>query len=124
MAKAKSGLLIMAAMAIVFTGCGQAASTLYAAPTGSCTLPAPGLECIEWTILTVREVQDACAMSGGGGYSSSSCTSTNRLGRCLVNTGALVKTFSFYTGTLAHAAQMCTEMAGDPSVVSTSWTPG
>lgn len=100
-------ILLGLALALVSAsvGCGSASA-------GSCALTSGGI-CEEFSAsYNASQVMQACPAAVGT-YSADGCTTTNRVGHCVIGTGNAQITQSYYAPvTAATAMQACTAGGG------------
>jgi hypothetical protein len=128
MAKLSAAFLVVALM-VLATACGGSSDSSggSSSASGSCTGTQLGDNvCIEFgSTYTSSAVQTACTSSNLT-YSSSACSATNRVGRCVFTPSqggtAASYTVSWYTGTAATLQTSCQAINGQGGL-TTQWLP-
>jgi hypothetical protein len=109
----------LVALSFVVLGC-----TANAAPPDSCETIARNGTCQEYPSgRTLAEEQAQCRAIGGTFAAATSCTATNRVGRCTATTGGVVTVGAFYSPmyTTATASTSCSSVPTMHPDVTTSF---
>jgi hypothetical protein len=119
-----ASFVVIAVFALGLAACGSSGNSL--GGSGSCTI-ASSNACVEWSSTFDSAAQSACTTESGT-YASAACTSTGRVGRCLVVFAATASVAqysaqtSFYAGTAATLQAACQQQT--TTGITATWTNG